>query len=298
MSHDSPADRLAALPLGTRVVVRSRTAPGAAAPLTDSLGHLREVGPTACVVETRRGVVIIELTDVVAAKPVPPAPVRGQRGVSGVTDPDVYARELATESLAGDDPTGWFERLYVAAETSGAVVPWDRGVPHRLLVEWAGERDGTGLRALVVGCGLGEDAEFLARLGFTTVAFDVAETAIRQVRGRFPDSPVEYVTADLLDPPERWRDAFDLVVECRTAQSLPGTVRPAAIANTATFVAPGGTLLVLAGARADDDEPSGPPWPLTRAEVDSFATDDLRPVRVERLAEPVDQWRAEFTRAR
>src|SRR4029450_1993650 len=45
---------------------------------------------------------------------------------------------------------------------------------------------------VVVGCVLGGDAEYLARLGFATVGFDFAATAIRTVRERFPASPVEY----------------------------------------------------------------------------------------------------------
>jgi len=116
-------------------------------------------------------------------------------------DPDELARSLAAESLAAADPTGWFERLYAAAEDGRAVVPWDRGAPRRMLVQWAEARElhGDGRRALVVGCGLGEDAEYVARLGFDTVAFDVAATAVRTARRRFPDSAVRYVTADLLD---------------------------------------------------------------------------------------------------
>ena len=64
-------------------------------------------------------------------------------------DPDEQVRRMAAESLAVDDPTGWFERLYVAAEDGAAVVPWDRGAPHQLLVQWAqaGKLGGGGRRA-------------------------------------------------------------------------------------------------------------------------------------------------------
>jgi SAM-dependent methyltransferase len=209
-------------------------------------------------------------------------------------DPDARARELAAASLSADHPTRWFEDLYVAAEAGDAVVPWDRGGPHPLLLEWAAGVRGAGRRALVVGAGLGADAELLAGRGFATVAFDVAPTAIRTARERFPDSAVDYRVADLLDPPPEWAGAFDLVVESLTVQSLPDAVRPRAIANVAGFVAPGGTLLVIAAARDAGDGPvEGPPWPLTRAELDAFAAGALRPERVERLAE---RWRAEFRR--
>jgi SAM-dependent methyltransferase len=204
--------------------------------------------------------------------------------------------------MTADDPTGWFERLYAAARRGEAVVPWDRGGPHRLLAEWTGARRpaGAGRRAVIVGSGLGEDAEHVAGLGFDTVAFDVAPTAVDESRRRFSGSRVRYVVADLLDPPAEWRGAFDLVVESLTAQSLPEHVRRRAIANVAGLVAPGGTLLVIAAARDEDERADGPPWPLTRAEVDAFAAGGLlEAVRLEDLRDgtSVRWWRAELCRA-
>lgn len=207
---------------------------------------------------------------------------------------DAHTRRLAAEA---GGPTDWFERLYVEAEQGTAIVPWDLGAPHALLVKWAGQRDitGAGRRALVVGCGLGRDSEFLAGLGFATTAFDVSETAIRTIRRRFPDSTVDYLVADLLKPPAEWYCAFDLVVESMTVQALPVSLRQEAIAAVGPFVTAGGTLLVIADARDENDPPAeGPPWPLTRPELDSFATAGLLPVEVLGLD---GRWRAEFIRA-
>src|SRR5439155_12344874 len=134
--------------------------------------------------------------------------------------------------LAGDDPAAGFERLYQAAEAGEAVVPWRRGAPNPLLVEWAQARQISGgeRRALVVGSGFGDDAEFVAGLGFDTVAFDIAPTAVDGARRRFPESTVRYLVADLLDPPDEWPESFDLVVEIMTVQSLPDPERSQAIA--------------------------------------------------------------------
>jgi SAM-dependent methyltransferase len=218
-------------------------------------------------------------------------------------DPDVHARRLAGEALAAGEPTGWFEPLYAAAEAGQAVVPWDRGIPHQLLVAWAEATrlEGAGRRAVVVGCGLGEDAEFVATFGFDTVAFDVSDSAIRAARRRFPDSPVRYMTADLLDPPPSWRYAFDLVVESMTLQALPDPPRRHAIPNVGHMVATGGTLLVIARARDEGTEPDdGPPWSLTRAEIDALTATGLRPVGIEEFRDsgppPTHRWRAEFCR--
>jgi SAM-dependent methyltransferase len=209
-------------------------------------------------------------------------------------DPDEHARRLAAHSIAADNPTGWFERLYTEAEQGTAVVPWDRAAPMQLLVEWAQGLDGTGRRALVVGCGLGMDAEFVAGLGFDTVAFDISETAVRTARARFPDSTVHYVAANLLDPPADWRAAFDLVVESLTVQSMPASLREAATVHVGRMVAPGGTLLVIANAYDENNRYEGPPWPLTRQQVEAFAADGLR---LDKLEQPNGRWRAELSRA-
>jgi SAM-dependent methyltransferase len=199
------------------------------------------------------------------------------------------------------EATGWFEPLYAAAEAGEAVVPWDSGTPAPLLVEWTAARglDGRGARAIVVGSGLGDDAEHVASLGFDTVAFDIAPSAVRGARRRFPDSRVEYVVADLLAPPAAWLRAFDLVVESITVQALPDPPRAAAIANVARLVAPGGTLLVLAAAREAGEPANGPPWPLTRDEIEAFPLGgELATVRIEHLGDQPEpwarRWRAEF----
>ncbi|GIJ65772.1 class I SAM-dependent methyltransferase [Virgisporangium ochraceum] len=228
--------------------------------------------------------------------------------------PGDRARRLAAEALAADDPTGWFERLYRGDQT----VPWHQGGPDPFLVRWAADRnlDGSGnsagrltageevrfarsrpagLTALVIGAGLGDDAEFVAGLGFDTVAFDVAPSAVERARRRFPDSTVRYEVADLLDLPADWR--FDLVVENFTVQSLPVGLRERAIAAVAATVAPGGTLIVHATYRDPAVERPGPPWPLTRSDLELFA---LEPVTVTQIPEPghpeLATWQAEFTR--
>src|SRR5215210_7672221 len=186
----------------------------------------------------------------------------------------------------------WFEPLYAAAERGEREVPWGRDEPREQLVEWAEARslDGGGRSALAVGAGFGADAEYLSERGFATTAFDVAPTAVRAARERHPGSRVDYVVADLLDPPPEWARAFAFVLDCLTVQSLPEELHPRAIESVASFVAPGGTLLIIATARDAADGPvHGPPWPLTRAEVDAFATGGVDAVAVEALQGP--RWR-------
>ena len=191
-----------------------------------------------------------------------------------------------------------FEAMYAGAEAGGAKPPWDYGAPRPQLVEWAESQNlaGGGREALVVGCGYGADSEFIAQLGFRTTAFDFAPTAIAAARGKYPASEVNYIVADLLDLPGEWQGRFDLVVESLTVQSIPPEQHTAAAQTIAALVAPRGTLLVLATAREERSEvKGGPPWPLTRAEVEVFAHGHLGMRRLERI-EGDTWWRAELSR--
>jgi SAM-dependent methyltransferase len=161
-----------------------------------------------------------------------------------------------------------FEEMYAAAGDDLAALPWASLKAFPLLVEWL---DGAGAavsgRALVVGTGLGDDAEELARRGFAVTAFDLSATAIERARERFPDSTVDYRVADLLQLPAEWREQFDLVVEIRTLQSLPIGDRAAAAAAIAGTVAPGGLLWLFALGRDSHQLGETRPWPVTEEEL-------------------------------
>ena len=210
-------------------------------------------------------------------------------------DPETYTHDLAAQALADGTPTAWFERLYAAADRGTTAVPWDREEPNPPLVEWLGSRRPGGT-AVVVGCGYGRDAEHLSRLGYETTAFDISPTAIDGARARHPASTVDYEAADLLALPAHWRGAFDLVVEIRNVQALPPALHGQAAAAVSWLVAPGGTLFV-AGA-VGDGHADGPPWPLTRSELEGFAVDGVEPATIDVLDSDsaVALWRAVFVR--
>ncbi len=189
------------------------------------------------------------------------------------------ARELARRHLERGDAIGWFERLYVEADGDADVVPWADLAPNPNLVSWC-EREslrGDGptvgdapRQALVIGCGLGDDAEYLAGLGFAVVAFDVAPTAIDWCRHRFDRSRVDYRAADLFDPPPGWRQAFDFVAEGYTLQVLPPRLHAEAMRRMVDTIRPGGTLLVITRGRDADGDPGLMPWPLSRDDLQQF----------------------------
>ncbi len=214
------------------------------------------------------------------------------------TDPmsDSDADRLAAPSLAAGDPTGWFDALYREAAAGAAVVPWDAESANPLLVQWAEPPAGDGDRAVVVGCGLGRDAAHVAGLGWATTAFDVSPAAVEGARRRWPDAPIDWTVANLLDLPPGWARSFQLVIESHTVQSLPPSLHAAASAAVASLVAPGGTLLVLAMIGTDRLPVEGPPWPLTARELDGFAVAGTRERSRERVPAEPDRWRAVFHR--
>ena len=164
-----------------------------------------------------------------------------------------------------------FESMYASVEGDLTAVPWARLEPSARLVRWlqSGEAPPAG-RALVAGCGLGDDAEELARRGFSVVGFDLAPSAIRLARERFPASLVEYQVADLFAMPAAWEAAFVLVVEIRNLQSVPRVQREQATAALAGCVASGG-VLYAGGAFVEHPGPdAGRPWPLTAGELAGF----------------------------
>ena len=211
-------------------------------------------------------------------------------------------RARIREHLDRGDATGWFEIVYAGAEGDGSRIPWACQAARPAFEDWLREHDisGTGRRALVIGCGLGDDAEELARRGFDVTAFDVSPSAIAWCKRRFPNSPVQYVVADLFDAPADWRRAYDFVLEIFTVQALPIMMREQSIAAIADFVAPQGTLLVFCLGHDVDEGRSGPPWPLTRSELDRFLEHGLSEVQLQEMRDDLDsigcRFRVEYCR--
>jgi SAM-dependent methyltransferase len=187
------------------------------------------------------------------------------------------ARGMTTENGNGEGETlperkAFFKDIYRRADGDPGMVPWADLVAKAKLHEWLvrnpGKEEST---ALDVACGLGDNAEALAAAGYATTAFDLSDHAIRWARKRFPNSPVDYRTADLFNLPEAWREHFDLVNECYTLQSMTPGMLPETAAAVASLVKPGGTLLVYARWREDGAAANGPPWPLEKSALHVFA---------------------------
>jgi SAM-dependent methyltransferase len=171
-----------------------------------------------------------------------------------------------------DDPSGWCDQVYLDAHGDVNAVFWADRVANPYLLAWLAEQPTSArpLRAITVGCGVGDDAEALAAHGYAVSAFDISPAAIALCRERFPDSRVDYCVADLFDYPAAWAQQFDLVFECNTIQIMAGAYRIDALNAIAGLVAPGGDVLVSCRSRNLGTQLDAFPLPLDQAEIEGF----------------------------
>jgi 2-polyprenyl-3-methyl-5-hydroxy-6-metoxy-1,4-benzoquinol methylase len=205
--------------------------------------------------------------------------------------------ELQNASWQKGDATGWFEELYREAAGDKTRIPWSQSGMNPHLATHV-PPDGTGRTAVVIGCGLGENAEFLATRGFAVTAFDISPTAVAWCRRQHEGSGVSYRVADLFTAASELGQ-FDFVLEAHTLQALPRPLRAQAVHAIAALVRE--ELLVIC---RGCDEPSPQetiPWPLTRAELSGFAAAGLTQISFDdfydQKAPPTRRFRIVYRRA-
>ncbi|MBN2815946.1 MAG: methyltransferase domain-containing protein [Campylobacterales bacterium] len=176
--------------------------------------------------------------------------------------------------------TEWFDELYKKHKNSHENIPWARKAVNPLLQTYLDDTSHTHKgRALVVGCGLGDDAHALEVAGYNVVAIDVSEAALEIARERSVGSTIIYEKQDIFDMPEKYNGYFDFVFEALTIQSLPVKFREKMIEAVADTLAQDGKLLLVAHKKSREFE--GPPWPLTKEEVDLFKNHGLKELSFE-----------------
>jgi SAM-dependent methyltransferase len=192
-------------------------------------------------------------------------------------------RKLADHYADAGDPNGWFEDYYARAGGKIEAVHWADLAPGPCLTSWCESHPPhPESRAIVVGCGLGDDAEFLAGLDLQVTAFDISPSAIRMCGDRWPDSAVDYRVADLFTLPPEWKHGFDLVYECNTVQALRGNARGQAVSAISSLVAPGGSLLVSCRSRDSEAPEDIMPLPLHPKELHGFVREGLEEIHLHR----------------
>lgn len=143
-----------------------------------------------------------------------------------------------------------WDRRYAAVENLWAARP------NRFLVAEVGDLEPG--RALDLACGEGQNAIWLASLGWDVTGVDYSEVAISKARARAERDGVhvEFVCADLVEH-EPEPAGFDLVVVLFL--HVPAHERHGVLAKAAGAVAPGGTFVFIGHDRSNLTQGVGGP---------------------------------------
>ncbi|HEX2705424.1 MAG TPA: GNAT family N-acetyltransferase [Candidatus Lustribacter sp.] len=217
------------LTVGQRVMLRYRRPEGGEPPLTDVVGMLVEVGPDAVVVQTRRGRVSIERRGIVAAKAVPPAPVRRGRPHRAIAIADLERVMASCWPPLESEPLGqWVLRASNGfTRRANSLLPiGDPGLPLTeavdLMQAWYDARGLRRVSALAgpAGFAIEDDplGELLLGRGYEPFNRTLVMTS---ATGSLMDVPADAPLVDVSDgPDEAWFSAW-----ARDGVALTGTAR-------------------------------------------------------------------------
>ena len=159
--------------------------------------------------------------------------------------------------------TDWDE-LYRRRET-----PWEKGKPHPALVDFLAENGPLAGDIFVPGCGSGHDVRALSSANNHVVGIDIATRAIAKAKARPRIANEEYLLADLFQLPARFEQSFDWVFEHTCFCAINPTLRQRYVEKVVRVLRPGGKLLAIFFINPDHDD-EGPPYRVSRAELDGF----------------------------
>ena len=147
-----------------------------------------------------------------------------------------------------------------------ATPPWDTKAPKENVVAW---HEGGWVHGdvLDIGCGLGDNAIYLARQGFNVTGLDISPTALITADRRAKDAGVN-VTFAVTDSTklEGYTDAFDTVVDSGMFHCLDDDAKRSYAAAAHRATRPGATLLLSC---FSDANPSDEEWPRPAVSEDT-----------------------------
>lgn len=135
-------------------------------------------------------------------------------------------------------------------------IPWDVGHSQDVVKE---AFEGMAMEDLLdVGCGTGENAEYIASQGVRVTAIDFSADAIKRACERHPSSTVSYKHHDIFQIEESWRGNFDAILDSATYHAIPSVDRLRYLEVLYSYLRPGGKLTTITFA----EHPKGMPAKL------------------------------------
>jgi methyl halide transferase len=161
-----------------------------------------------------------------------------------------------------------WEELYQKGETR-----WEKGGPSLPLKEYLAARKLQG-RTLVPGCGRGHEVALAVEHGLDATGLDIAPTAVKEARERYPHLAERFVLGSLFDPPAAMRGAFDVVLEHTCMSALPPTLRMDYRRGIDLTLRRDGLLVGVWYINPDlDPGEEGPPYPFSVADLTALFAD-------------------------
>ena len=225
-----------------------------------SIHHVGQGEPAKCDRSEKDGKMLMKLTagDHVCELMFPTGPGEGTIAVTQ------SGKELLTKRLlpAGIMPHGakgvaMIER-WDAAYRGQRPAPWDRGQTNPKLVEAVEGGTIKPGRAVVLGCGSGTNAVYLAKKGFDVTALDVAPTALMKARAKAAKTKVKvrWLLADVLAPPRL--EPFDFLFDSGCYHGVR-RANASGYVKTANRLAKPGALMLIHAGNANEPRHHGPP---------------------------------------
>lgn len=181
--------------------------------------------------------------------------------------------------------------------------PWDIGRPQREFVRLA-EAGVIRGAVLDIGCGTGENALHLARLGYEVWGIDLAPTAIEKAKLKATQRGLKanFLVADILDLQKHLRRVFDTIIDSGLFHIFSDGERPKFRDSLATVLRPQGTYYMLCFSEHEPDWWGGPRR-VSQAEIqatfrDGWKINYIRPAKFESNMHPNggEAWLSSITR--
>lgn len=125
------------------------------------------------------------------------------------------------------------------------IPPWDVGRPQREIVQLAEEGETSG-KVLDVGCGTGENALYLAGLGFEVWGIDRAPTAIEKAKDKASKRGItaNFIVYNALEL-QLLKNKFETVIDCGLFHIFSDEERPIFASSLSFVLCPGRKYFML-----------------------------------------------------